>query len=72
MVPGDITGKRIKLEYVRKRIDHWCSVEKGKSQSPQVHRSSGKRGSQLGKPRFPLEQVGGPSGWDFPISTEHQ
>ena len=37
--------------YVRKRIDHWCSVEP-KNPNPQVHSSSGK----LGNPHFlPLE-----------------
>ena len=36
---------------MRKRIDHWCSVDPEKSQ-PSIPPFSGK----LGKPRFPLEQ----------------
>ena len=47
------------------RIHHWCSVGTEKSQ-PEVPPFSGKRGL----PSFPLN--GGPEGWDFSGTTEHQ
>ena len=37
-----------------------------KNPNPRAHRSSGKRGL----PSFPLK--GGPEGWDFSGTTEHQ
>ena len=47
------------------RIHH--GVQWGqKNPNPRAHRSSGKRGL----PRFPLN--GGPEGWDFSGTTEHQ
>ena len=51
--------------YMRKRIDHWCSVVPEKFQ-PSGPLFSGK----LGKPR--CHWNGGPSGWDFSVTTEHQ
>ena len=40
------------IRYVRKRIDHWCTVEPGNS-NPRVHPFSGK----LGKASFPTGTV---------------
>ena len=49
----------------KNKIHHWCSVGTEKSQ-PEGPPSSGKRGL----PSFPLN--GGPEGWDFFGTTEHQ
>ena len=52
--------------YVRK-IESIIGVQWGqKNPNPRAHRSSGKRGL----PSFPLN--GGPEGWDFSGTTEHQ
>ena len=48
---GGPSGWDFSVWYVRKRIDHWCSVVPEKSQ-PSGPPFSGK----LGKPRFPLER----------------
>ena len=49
----------------KNRIHHWWSGGTEKSQ-PEGHHSSGKGGL----PSFPLN--GGPEGWDFSGTTEHQ
>ena len=52
--------------YVRK-IESIIGVQWGqKNPNPRAHRSSGKRDL----PSFPLN--GGPEGWDFSETTEHQ
>ena len=47
------------------RIHHWCAVETEKSQpeGPPFQ-------WEQGLPKFSLN--GGPKGWDFPGTTEHQ
>ena len=60
-----ITRSRMRW-YVRK-IESIIGVQWGqKNPNPRAHRSSGKRGL----PSFPLN--GGPEGWDFSGTTEHQ
>ena len=54
------------MGYVRS-IESIIGVQWGqKNPNPRAHRSSGKRGL----PSFPLN--GGPKGWDFSGTTEHQ
>ena len=60
-----ITRSRMRW-YVRK-IESIIGVQWGqKNPNPRAHRSSGKRGLRS----FPLN--GGPEGWDFSGTTEHQ
>ena len=60
-----ITRSRMRW-YVRK-IESIIGVQCGqKNLNPRAHRSSGKGGL----PSFPLN--GGPEGWDFSGTTEHQ
>ena len=50
-----------------RQIEYIIGVQWGqKNPNPRAHRSSGKRGL----PSFPLN--GGPEGWDFSGTTEHQ
>ena len=60
-----ITRSRMRW-YVRK-IESFIGVQWGqKNPNPRAHRSSAKRGLSS----FPLN--GGPEGWDFSGTTEHQ
>ena len=49
--------------YVRKRIDHWCPVEKGKSQPEGPPVPVGNEARRV------CNWNGGPEGWDFPCEV---
>ena len=51
---------------MRNRIDHWCTVETGKSQP------SGAPFQWETRRSLVSHWNGGPSGWDFPVPTRHQ
>ena len=54
------------IGYVRKRIDRWCSVLTGKSQPLGILFQW-----EMWQALFSHWNAG-PSGWDFPVPTEHQ